>query len=98
MLEIAFQRKADLILIQEPYVFRKDSAFYSIPHPAFNLILPETDTRPRVSIYIRRKATFQYIPRLDICNNPDIQILEILGNLERFLVFNIYNKKELERE
>ena len=98
VLEIAFQRKTDLILIQEPYIFKKESVYYSIPHPAFNLILPDTSIRPRVSIYTRKKSNFQYTPQLDICNDSDIQILEISGNLESFLVLNVYNKKELERE
>jgi len=58
VLEIAFQRKTDLILIQEPYIFKKESVFYSIPYPAFDLILLGTGIRPGVSIYTRKKLNF----------------------------------------
>ena len=37
----------------------------------------------------------QYRNREDICKDTDIIVLEIYGQLERFLLFNIYNEKQL---
>ncbi len=101
LLEIGFRRKTDIILVQEPSTQkdRQKGSYFSIPHPAFNLILPSNlAIRPRVAIYIRKTSSsfLQYRNREDICKDTDIIALEIYGQLERFLLFNIYNEKQLD--
>ena len=49
--------------------------------------------RPRVLAYIRKATNLTHTPRYDLCNDPDIQAIEIIG-LETFLVYNIYNERE----
>ena len=60
LLEIGFRRKTDIILVQEPSTWkdRQKGSYFSIPHPAFNLILPsKLAIRPRVAIYIRKTSS-----------------------------------------
>ena len=101
LLEIGFRRKTDIILVQEPSTWkdRQKESYFSIPHPAFNLILPSNlAIRPRVAIYIRKTSSsiLQYRNREDICQDTDIIALEIYGQFERFLLFNIYNERQLD--
>jgi exonuclease III len=101
LLEIGFRRKTDIILVQEPSTWkdRQKGSYFSIPHPAFNLILPSNlAIRPRVAIYIRKTSSsiLQYRNREDICKDTDIIALEIYGQFERFLLFNIYNERQLD--
>src|SRR6266571_6637699 len=101
LLEIGFRRKTDIILVQEPSTWkdRQKGSYFSIPHPAFNLILPSNlAIRPRVAIYIRKTSSsvLQYRTREDICKDTDIIALEIYGQFERFLLFNVYNERQLD--
>ena len=101
LLEIGFRRKTDIILVQEPSTWkdRQKGSYFSIPHPIFNLILPNNlAIRPRVAIYIRKTSSslLQYRNREDICKDTDIIALEIYGQFERFLLFNIYNERQLD--
>jgi hypothetical protein len=73
--------------------------FFTIPHPAFDHILPYNQVhgkRPRVTIYIRKKSSFSYRERQDLISSTDVLALEVYGQLEKFLLFNIYNKRELD--
>ena len=101
ILEISFLRKIDIILLQEPAVWKNtlENRFFSISHPAFDLILPEKEKiRPRVLIYIRKNVVFQYKKDYSFPQDNDFLSLEISGTLEKFLIFNIYNEKELDSE
>ena len=55
--------------------------------------------RPRVAIYIRKTSSsiLQYRNREDICKDIDIIALEIYSQFKRFLLFNIYNKRQLDK-
>ncbi len=102
LLEIGFRRKTDIILVQEPSTWKdkQKESYFSIPHPAFNLILPNNlAIRPRVAIYIRKTSSsiLQYRNREDICKDTDIIALEIYGQFERFLLLNVYNKRQLDK-
>ena len=84
LLEIGFKRKTDIILIQEPSTWkdRQKGSYFSIPHPAFNLILlSNLAIRPRVAVYIKKTSSsssfLQYRNREDICKDTDIIVLEI---------------------
>ena len=103
LLEIGFRRKTDIILLQEPSTWkdRQKGYYFSIPHPAFNLILPNNlAIHPRVAIYIRKTSSsiLQYRNREDICKDTDIIALEIYSQLKRFLLFNIYNERQLDKD
>jgi endonuclease/exonuclease/phosphatase (EEP) superfamily protein YafD len=103
LLEIGFRRKTDIILVQEPSTWkdRQKGSYFSIPHPAFNLILPSNlAIRPRVAIYIRKTSSsiLQYRNREDICKDTDIIALEIYSQFKRFLLLNIYNERQLDED
>ena len=60
LLEIGFRRKTDIILVQEPSAWKnkQKGSYFFIPHPAFNLILPNNlAICPRVAIYIRKTSS-----------------------------------------
>ena len=103
LLEIGFRRKTDIILIQEPSTQkdRQKGSYFSIPHFTFNLILlSNLAIHPKVAVYIKKTSFsfsfLQYKNREDIYKDIDIIVLEIYGQLERFLLFNIYNEKQLD--
>lgn len=100
LLELAFAKKTDLVLIQEPSVWleSQDSTWFSFPHPSYSLVLPNTDKRPRTAIYIRIEAAIKYKQRDDLSTDGDLLVLEISGPTERFLLLNIYNEKELAED
>jgi hypothetical protein len=60
LLEYAVQKRVDILLIQEPYIFRDKETGYkdcrSINHPSFTVLLPPHDdkTRPRTLVYTSR--------------------------------------------
>ena len=101
VLELAAQRKADILAIQEPCAW-KDKAtqkFYTISHNMYELILPTNSLiRPRVTIYIRKALNLQFKIRQDLAENADFLPVEFCSPMERFLLFNIYNEKELNHD
>jgi len=105
VLENCLQKKIDIVLLQEPYLPQingyhiaiNHTAFYTIP-PKISPNLSKIEKRPRVITYIRKSAQIQFNPRYDICNDSDLQIIDILGIPEPFLIYNIYNEKELGAE
>ena len=95
LLDIGVKRKADILLIQEPRVFNRNS---TIKHPAYITILPFKED-PRVVVYIRKTSFIRYNLRLDLIDNPDILILEINNpNIKPFYLINIYNKLNINKE
>ena len=99
-LQIAVESKADLILIQEPYLNgpnRDDwSNATSTIHSSYTQIFPRHDSglRPRTVTYVSR--TFR--PSVSLSTNspsdPDIQILEISDKHSKLQVINIYNQDD----
>jgi len=100
LLELAFAKRTDLVLIQEPSVWldSREGMWFSFPHPSYTLVLPSTDKRPRTAIYIRTEAAIKHKQRDDISTDGDLLVLEISGPTERFLLLNIYNEKELAED
>jgi hypothetical protein len=99
LLEYAVQKKVDILLIQEPWIFRDRETAYkdcrSINHPSFPALLPSHDdeTRPRTLVYTSRLLQLQINPiRLD---DPDCQSLEIRDSKGATIqVVNLYNEKD----
>ena len=100
-LQIAIESCIDYILIQEPWIVFDNNIIISISHPAYYCILPNSynNIRPRVAIYIRKLANYQFCHRTDLTDNTDIIIIDISGaNIDPFQIINIYNKKSLDNE
>ena len=100
LLEIAFASGTTFVVIQEPWVFlNKEQKWQTITHPAYNLYLGEDqdNRRPRVATYIQKKRNYRIKKRQDLCKDSDLQILEV-GELEPFLLVNLYNEKQLDLE
>ena len=100
VLQQSFERSTDILLLQEPYSPCFDGLYTALQHPAYDLIIPLSNTapssipiRPRVLAYVRKASNLTFTPRYDLFNDPDIQAIEIIG-LETFLIFNIYNERE----
>lgn len=57
--------------------------------------MPQTGakTRPRVLAYVNRNFPFSILPRLDLANDPDFQILEVHTSIENFYILYFYNER-----
>jgi retrotransposon-encoded endonuclease len=83
------------MLFQEPSATK---TFNFVSHPAFQRIEPLQDpsryatTRPRTIAYFRRSFPFDFSPRFDLCEDPDLQVFEIYTP-EPFYLAHIYNEK-----
>jgi ribonuclease HI/endonuclease/exonuclease/phosphatase (EEP) superfamily protein YafD len=101
ILEQALEQGTDLILLQEPHLYKIDNSFIPIQHPAYNLITPIPSTsfpklarRPRVIAYKRKESLFEASPSFDLFCDPDIQAIRVEGT-EPFTLINLYNEKEV---
>jgi len=99
LLEYAVEKKVDILLIQEPWIFRNKTTQYkdccSINHPSFMALLPPHDnqTRPRTLVYTSRLLQLQITPIY--LENPDCQTLEIRDtNGARLQLVNLYNERD----
>jgi hypothetical protein len=101
ILQQAFERKTDVLLLQEPFCPRNyaTGGFIGITHPAYYLITLQPTTspsnitlKPRVLAYVR-KGSLAFTPRYDLCNDPDLQVIQVFG-IEPFYIFNVYNERE----
>ena len=89
ILEIGLERKADIILIQEPRIYNSRN---SISHPAYNLLIPYKNN-PRVLIYIKKNIPIRSFIRLDLVDDPDLLLIEvIIKGIQPFYIINIYNE------
>ena len=100
ILHQGFERSTDIILLQEPYCPKINGVHIGLQHSAYHLVLPtpsdnpsNISIRPRVLAYIRKARNLNCIPRFDLCNDPDMQVIEVFG-LESFLIYNIYNERQ----
>ena len=97
VLQLAAEKRIDILLIQEPYTFQPQNQPYtSVSHSAFHTLLPSSEIyiRPRVLIYINKLTHASINPRTDIAYDPDVQVIEVLAKEETFLVINLYNEKQ----
>ena len=111
LLEQASRNQTDVILVQEPALARNKmqglsaDAYICITHPSYDVFTPQPATdlsripiAPRVLVYIRKNARIQANPRYDICADPDLQVIEIVGIPEPFLIVNCYNEQQQRQE
>ncbi|KJZ68630.1 hypothetical protein HIM_11979 [Hirsutella minnesotensis 3608] len=103
ILEQALEQEVDLLLIQEPYLYKINDSYIPIQHPAYNVIAPIPFTsfpklarRARVMAYKRKDARFEASPSFDLFCDPDIQAIRVEG-VEPFTLINLYNEKEVIR-
>jgi hypothetical protein len=84
---------ADIVLVQEAKI--KDIR-YATTYPDFILLLPARSMRKvnRTATYISRlNPNLRVTPRPDICNDPDLQVLEVQTDLiPRLYLLNMYNE------
>src|SRR6516162_6291397 len=84
VLHQAFQNQVDVILLQEPHCPRNypTQGYVCLSHPSYHTIPPlkaslSSNIRPRVLAYIRKASGLEFSPRYDICQDPDLQIIEV---------------------
>jgi hypothetical protein len=86
---------ADIILIQEVNI---TDPKYEVTHADFILIKPPRGNRwsNRTAAYISRSNPYLRVTqRADICNDPDLQILEVETDLiPSFFLLNVYNEHD----
>jgi hypothetical protein len=86
-------KTADIVLVQQANI--KD-IWYATTHPDFILLLPPhgTCTVNRTAAYVSRlNPNLRVTPHPDICNNPDLQVLEVQMDLiPRLYLLNLYNE------
>lgn len=98
-LEAAIERRAEVVILQEPYVGRK----HQISHPGFQIRWPEGEKREiRVALAIRVDVLDTYIfeERTDLIDHPCVQCLDIWETQRRqkvrmTRVVNIYNRARM---
>jgi hypothetical protein len=90
-------KSADIILIQEVNI---TDPCYEVTHPSFLLVKPPKGQRRSNSTtaYISRSNPFLQVTQCtDVCNDPDLQALEVSTPLiPSFLLLNIYNEHHPE--
>jgi hypothetical protein len=88
-------KTTDIILVQEANI---ENPRYATTHPDFFLLLPPYGARSAncMAAYISpRNPHLQVTPRLDMCEDPDIQVLEIgTALISPLYILNVYNEKE----
>jgi hypothetical protein len=99
-LQLALESKVDLILVQEPWLARKEQEdsyeqVQSTQHPSFTQLFPRNRIiRPRTLAYISKSSQFQATLATCSLNDPDIQVLDIVQGTKRIQVLNIYNEND----
>ena len=103
ILQMACENNTDIVLIQEPSVVkdRRDGNFFCISYLSFHLITlvpPQTTNtitiRPWTLTYIRKNIDLEFTLCYNLCNDPDMQIIELVDKIQRFFIINIYNEKK----
>ena len=96
ILEIGIKEKADIILVQEPWLITENGSYIrSITHLGYIQLLPpcQTTIRPRTITYIRRGLTIE-TTQLAI-DDPDIQVLQLKDKGGYLLqIINVYNERD----
>ena len=101
-LQLAFENKTDILLLQEPHCPRNFQlgGYVGLQHSAFHLVTPEPTTslsnirrKPRVLTYVRKASNLDFSPKYDLCSDPDIQVIEVVGR-EAYYIVNVYNERE----
>jgi hypothetical protein len=86
-------KTANIVLVQEAKI--KD-IWYTTTYPNFILLLPPSGTWTvnRIAAYILRlNPNLQVTPHPDICDNPDLQVLEVQMDLiPKLYLLNLYNE------
>lgn len=100
-LELAIREKADILVVQEPWMLYKEEEGYtrSVAHPSFTMLKPKhsTHTRPRTLVYTRRTLTLQVTPTA--IDDSDIQSLTIQDSKGvKLQIVNVYNERDTNLE
>lgn len=99
-LQLAIERKASIIAVQEPWLTPTRNSDYSttrsVFHSAYTQFLPLSDphTRPRVLFYISRTLEAETFPLPGFTPDPDAIALVVKGKNYEFNLYNIYNEKD----
>ena len=97
LLQYAVNCKIDVVLIQKPWIQENKT----ISHPNFTSIISNiSNLRPRVCTFVsKQNSKLMCTPRIDIINDPDLQILEIaMENIRNLQLINIYNEKSMTND
>ena len=97
LLELGIREKADVLLVQEPWILYKEDEGYTrtISHPAYLSVLPPVDSsvRPRTAIFLKRDLAIQANPLA--IRDPDVQVIELQDRRRnRVDLVNIYNERD----
>src|SRR5229473_3387494 len=95
-LETAIKKGVHFVLLQEPWIAKNDVSI-TVSHPAYTCILPHNieNIRPRVAIFAKKISAYSFCHRSDLCQDPDMIILDIAGLGLKFQLINIYNEQSL---
>ncbi|KAI0994347.1 hypothetical protein K3495_g13835, partial [Podosphaera aphanis] len=93
----AFSISADVILIQEPYIFKERARRITKRHPSYITFSPIDDwtsTRPRVLSYIRKDAPFR-VDQGHTTQSGDLLLLLLESpSRKKLQIMNIYNEPQ----
>jgi hypothetical protein len=88
-LQLATESNIDLILVQEPWLARKNQEdsykqVQSTQHLSFTQLFPRNRViRPRTLVYISKASRFQAMLATSSLNDTDIQVIDIAQEAKR---------------
>jgi len=101
ILETSTKNSIDIVLIQEPWINHIENANnYTISHSNYICIIPKiANKNSRVAAFINKcNKRLICTPRIDIIEDPDVQILEIsINDINNMKIINIYNQKNQDQ-
>ena len=85
-------KNVNIVLLQESWI---ENDNISISHFAFIKIAfnIEQNVKARTITFVSKNAKLNCTSRYDISNDSNIQMLNILSNVENFIIFNVYKEK-----
>lgn len=92
-LQLANKNNADVVLIQEPWIYRDLTSKQSATHHNYDIFSPLStwDTRPRVLTYIKKSQGYRPF-QSTIDSSPDILKITITNrNNQKLNIWNVYN-------
>ena len=96
-MQVAVELKADLVIVQEPWVLPRgqdQTSVRSVSHPGFTQILPLGQFRPRTLVYVSRSFKPVVSLATSTPDDSDLLVIDITEGSTKIQLLNIYNEAD----